>query len=74
MTDYHKKFCMECKHFYFSTAEPGYSEVTPGGDSYLTCLKWHWDLENYNDDTMSLRVKLGMARTCDDFEEVEDGD
>ena len=66
-----EKLCLFCKEFYFDSGSPGYSELTPGWDSTMECLKRHWELDNYDDTTETFRGKLLKAGACDDFEWAE---
>jgi hypothetical protein len=63
-----EKICLFCKHFYFSTGDPGYSDMTPGEDMHILCLKVYWYIDNYEDTTETYRQKLLTAKMCKDFE------
>lgn len=72
-----KSSCVNCKYFYFSGAEPGYSEMTPGSDMVLNCEKDHWDTQRRSkkvfwvDNQDDFRKAMAMSKTCKDFEGVE---
>lgn len=59
--------CLDCRFMGYSTGSPGYSEMTPGWDAELYCLKSYWQYDAYNDTKETLRQKLYMALTCGDF-------
>lgn len=59
--------CLDCEHFAFRSAEPGYSEYTPGMDAELYCCRGVWQYDAYNETLASLRTKLYTARTCAKF-------
>lgn len=65
-----EKICLFCEHFYLSTGEPGYSDMTPGSDMTIRCLKGYWDVDNYEDTTETYRQKLLTAKTCKDYKQV----
>ena len=67
-----EKICILCKHWYFSSGEPGYSEYTPGADSDTGCYKDHWEIRTYYDETKEYRQKLLSAQTCPDFSLSDD--
>lgn len=62
------KTCLGCKHFSFISAEPGYSEFTPGGEADLLCAKAVWEINLYVEGTGSLYKKLTTAETCEHYE------
>lgn len=55
-----KKLCLFCKYFYFSGAEIGYSEYTPGSEVEMYCTKRVWD--KY--DVYDIRETFKTAETC----------
>ena len=61
-----KKTCLMCKYFYFSSGSAGYSEVTPGSDTYMGCDKNHWQMEE-DEEKRDLRHKMSMAACCNDY-------
>ena len=65
------KTCLECKHWYWYSANPGYSELTPGDDASMGCNKNRWLLKMYADERGDVRDKLRTAETCDLFEPEE---
>jgi len=67
-----EKICLFCKRFYFSTGDYGYSDMTPGYEATLTCLKNHWDVDNYLDTTTVYREKLLTAKSCKDWDLLDD--
>lgn len=68
MSDYHQKFCLECKYFDYQLGYPDLSEMAPGWPATMECWKgvwtFDWDMDN-------LGQVLRTARTCKHFEEVE---
>ena len=65
------KICIFCEHFHVNTAEPFYSEYTPGGEASIECMKDHWTIDNFEDSQKEYRDKLTTARTCKDYLEVK---
>jgi len=61
------KLCWFCQHFYYSTAEPDYSEYTPGSDFHMSCNKSHWDFDAFNTSQEEFGKMLTSARNCPDF-------
>jgi hypothetical protein len=61
------KLCLECKNLDWSTAEPGYSEYTPGSDMYIGCRKDKWRFDNYLTTATEWGKMLRMAETCEHF-------
>ena len=59
--------CWECKHIFFSVAEADWSDVTPGDDFGLECLKRHWRLDTHHDNAPTMGRYLRMAEQCADF-------
>lgn len=68
MKEYDKLYCVDCKHFYFSSGSPGYSEYTPGSDASLGCTKQKWEYEPNNDTDQSFRKKMKTADNCEEYE------
>ena len=62
--------CIDCIHWYFYGGSPDYSELTPGENWESRCRKGHWKMGVYDDDQISYRKKLLMARNCADFSRV----
>lgn len=63
--------CFFCKHFRCSTAEPDYSEYTPGCSFTMGCAKCVWDMDPYDCTETELRDYIRTGLTCDKFERVE---
>jgi hypothetical protein len=61
------KLCWFCEHFMYSAASPDYSEVTPGEDFNMTCLKRHWKFSAFNTSQREFGKMLMSARNCLDF-------
>ena len=59
--------CLECKHWEWYAADPGYSEMTPGSDASMYCIKSYWSLKMYDDDRGDVRHKLNTAERCPEF-------
>jgi hypothetical protein len=67
MSEHH---CLKCRHCQVDLGYAGYSDVTPGMDSSITCLKRHWELStSENDVRVELSVKMEQAQKCPDYEE-----
>lgn len=62
------KTCLECRYWHWEMGEDGYSEMTPGSDSSMECLKYHWRVRSTEDGRSDVRSKLMQAATCRDFE------
>ena len=60
--------CLGCCHFHVCTADPGYSEFTPGSEFTMGCTKDHWDFDAYLDGQKDLFKKITSARNCPDYE------
>ncbi len=63
--------CLDCTHLYYSSASPGYSEMTPGYDADMSCNKNHWVFDAFNDNLNELRAKFYTSRSCKDFKSEE---
>jgi len=61
------KTCISCEYWKVSSACGGYSEYTPGWDFSMYCLKNHWTLKLYDDESDTLRKKLETAEYCKDY-------
>lgn len=67
------KSCLICKHLYLDEGSPHYSEMTPGHPMAFECLKGFWDSGNlYN--AKSMREAFAKALTCEEFEQVQEGE
>lgn len=61
------KVCPTCRYFYFSAGQRGYSEMTPGSDTHISCDKNYWDIDEMDTD-LTYRKKMLMAADCKDYE------
>ena len=61
------KSCILCKHFRFETGEGDLSEITPGTDAEVLCLRRKWEINLYDDSTESFRQKLSSAADCAEY-------
>ena len=69
-----ERLCVFCKHWYFSGGERGYSEMTPGTDASMTCLKGHYDKKDIRlleMTTEDFRAAIEIAITCKDYLEAK---
>lgn len=64
-----KKLCIMCKHFYFNTGEPGYSEETPGYDAEMGCHRDLIEIDLMNTSTDSYRKSILTADTCPEYKD-----
>ena len=66
-----KKLCLFCRHFNVEGPQRGWSDVTPGSDTFVGCYwREHWQVdESYT--TWTFNQKMKMAETCEDFEPQE---
>jgi len=67
-----RRLCLECMNLAFINAMPNYSEYTPGHGMELRCTKSRWDLDTYKDDRVKMQNYLETARTCADFESMDE--
>lgn len=73
--DFQKRFCLECKFFYLSFGTEDWSEVTPGSPPEIVCCRRHFNetIHEVGADNMPLfRELIRTARTCEEFELLED--
>ncbi len=63
--------CIACKHWYFDSGSPGYSEYTPGSAVSTGCLKNYWVFKPYDDTEEDFRKKMQKANTCKDYEHYQ---
>ena len=61
------KLCLYCKHFYLTTGEPGYSEMTPGSDFDMSCDRRHWEFAPHDQSQEEFKRTLETGLTCKDF-------
>ena len=59
--------CIDCKRWRVEVAEPGFSEMTPGSEFSMSCIRGYWVLDPWEDSEEILREHLKMAETCKDF-------
>jgi hypothetical protein len=65
------KLCWFCKYFYYSQAEPDYSEYTPGTEFSMECGKGHWRFNAYRTSQEEFGRILATAQMCEDFVQIE---
>ena len=61
------KACWFCPHFHYSNSDPGYSEMTPGSDFGMSCVKGKWDFDSDVDGQEEFGRKLMTANTCEHY-------
>lgn len=61
------KTCLLCKHFSIQTKENDLSEVTPGCDWSMECLKDNWQFDAYRDNEVVHRERMMTAETCPEY-------
>jgi len=69
------KTCISCKHWYFDSGSPAYSEYTPGDAASLGCYQNHWGdnpLNNLSCDTNEFRKLMNKAIKCKDYKHYEE--
>lgn len=64
-----EKLCIMCKHFYFESGDPDYSEVTPGYDATMGCHKNLITIDLMSDNTESYRKSLLIAEACPEYKD-----
>ncbi len=62
-----ERLCLWCPHFLLDTGRPPWSDVTPGDEADIRCLKGHWRLD-HRDGAQTFRLHIQKAKTCDDYE------
>lgn len=62
-----ERLCWWCKYFSYSNQTPGYSELTPGYEFEMSCLKGVWELDTYNTSEQEFRKMISFAKSCADF-------
>jgi hypothetical protein len=62
-----EKLCWFCKHLYYSNASPDYSEMTPGNDFAMDCIKSHWKFDAFETNQIEFFHIINTAKTCEDF-------
>lgn len=63
--------CIQCQHFDIDMGHPAYSDVTPGDDARIECMRNHWSMENH-EGQKRFRLYIVKAETCPDFEVARD--
>ena len=66
------RLCIVCKHFYFESGHPGYSDMTPGYDAEMGCLKGLIRIDLLSDTTETYRSSLLTAQSCPEYKNHED--
>ena len=61
------KTCLNCEHFYYSNAEPGYGEYTPGSDFAMFCNKNKWNFDAYDTRKGQFAEMMATAEICEHF-------
>lgn len=61
------RLCWYCQYFYYSNADPGYSEVTPGWELSMSCNKNHWTFDAYSTSQKEFADMIQTAKKCKDF-------
>ena len=74
-----ERLCIFCKHWAFDGGEPGYSEMTPGMDASMNCLKGRWRTTSSRgfrlyelDSPEDFRAKIKQAEKCPDYSPCAD--
>lgn len=63
-----ERICWLCKHFLYTQADSGYSEMTPGWNFDIQCNIGKWEFDKFDSTQADFARCLQAARTCDDFE------
>lgn len=63
------KICIDCQKWVCFTAEPDYSDVTPGLDFRMYCKQGRWELDPYRDAEERIGEYFHMADGCKDFKQ-----
>jgi len=66
-----EQICLFCEHFKFYSGSYGWSDVTPGYDAEIYCIKKHWAVDLYEDSREKYRAKMLTAKLCEDYRQVE---
>lgn len=68
-----EKLCVFCKNWSFSGGSADYSDVTPGEQGKISCMKQHYCHRMYKiQSEMNFRLIIEIAENCPDYE-VDDG-
>lgn len=65
------RLCLFCRKFRFETAEPDWSEATPGRDLWIACGWDEWVVDNFEDTAETYRAKLMTAVSCELFDPID---
>lgn len=64
--------CLSCIHCIFDFGTPAWSDMTPGDDPEIACLRGLWPNGNPNSRNMPDKLNLGemldTAKTCPQYE------
>ena len=69
-----ERLCVFCKHWLFSGGSQGYSEMTPGSNASMDCLKGHFTSDEQYLFIMGAdeyRKTILKAETCKDYKQVK---
>jgi len=61
------KLCLFCENFRLESGCKGFSEITPGYDFSMECLKNHWKFNSFSTDIKEYRKMMKKASTCKDY-------
>ena len=65
------KACYMCKHFDILTAQPDYSELTPGSSFDMYCLKSKWEFDPFTCTEEEYAKILETAQSCPNYEPAD---
>lgn len=61
------RICGDCQFFHFDEASPGYSELTPGNEFAMMCMKNHWEFDTWSATLAQLKRVFTAALDCPDY-------
>lgn len=63
-----EKTCISCSYFMFEASTPDYSDMTPGSDACIVCMKGHYSITlNEMEGQEEYRKTLLQAMKCKHF-------
>lgn len=65
------RLCWECDYLHYSPSTPNYSDLTPGSNMDLYCVKSYWEFDQGR-ELGHLRACLTTAERCAAFKTREE--
>ena len=67
-----KKICIFCKYCFYDPGCVDWSDVTPGDQAELGCVRGHWLLSGYDITSGVYAEAIFSGQDCPDFEARDD--